>query len=349
MKNKRKALIIGTGAIITLMVAVFIYFNYQKQKSAELTYNPAVEETYITVKHNLSELYSGNYYIWTNPGGTDYENLALRQDVNEFKILSAADNNFDANNTTHVFWYNSKNDGYIPTMYEDDVLIYTSNKSIPYAGINWQRFADYGYTIGIIGLHRDPSGHYYLYADSSKRYEGKYYIKSDASKINKLSDVNALHLDKIGGKPVRDNNVSPMGTIIGLNKNTQYMCEWYTGSYIKEIKMTSNVHIFGIMESFSTYNYEFEHSGFIVIKIPNWFKTGYYFIDGYGFFRYVKNKDKELYNGEAYDPYINWNDPIIIKDDEGHVLYNPITGEDRRNDNIDDSNNNIKGDSGWDE
>ena len=38
--------------------------------------------------------------------------------------------------------------------------------------------------------------------------------------------------------------------------------------------MTANVHTFGFLESFTTYDYEFLHSNCIEIAIPSWFKTG---------------------------------------------------------------------------
>ena len=355
-KKVKTTLIIGGIAIFFAMTIALVYFYFVNRSKNELTYdsykdnkNMEVQEL-ITERHNLSELRSGNFYIWQDPGGTNYKVLASRENVNVFKILSNADNNFDYGNVPHVFWYNTKNDIHIPTMYEDDVLIYVNNASIPYMGINWQRFADYGYTIGIIGLTVDRSGHYHLTRNSSDTYLGRYYEKSDASSIKQLDEISEIFLDKVGGVAVRDNNVTSLGTVANLTKNVQYVCEWYTGSFYQDFKMTANTHIFGELESFVTYEYTFMHSDFIVIKIPSWLKTGYYYINGKGFFRYVSNKDKDSYNGKAYDEYIDWNVPIIIKDEDGRVIYDPTTGTDYRyddenNDNMED----IYGDSGWEE
>ena len=95
--------------------------------------------------------------------------------------------------------------------------------------------------------------------------------------------------------------------------------------------MTANVHTFGLLESFTTYDYEFLHSSCIEISIPTWFKTGYYYVAGIGMFRYVSKSDASLYNGKEYDENINWNVPIILYDDNGDLIYDPSTGVDKRN------------------
>lgn len=79
------------------------------------------------------------------------------------------------------------------------------------------------------------------------------------------------------------------------------------------------------------------HSNCIEIPIPNWFKTGYYYVDGIGMFRYVSKNDEALYNGKEYDENINWNDPIILYDENDNLIYNPSTGVDKRN--VDEDNN----------
>lgn len=54
-------------------------------------------------------------------------------------------------------------------------------------------------------------------------------------------------------------------------------------------------------------------------------------------FRYVSKNDEALYNGKEYDENINWNDPIILYDENDNLIYNPSTGVDKRN--VDEDNN----------
>ena len=98
----------------------------------------------------------------------------------------------------------------------------------------------------------------------------------------------------------------------------------------QDFKMKANVHTFGSLETFTTYDYEFLHSNCIEISIPRWFKTGYYYIEELGMFRYISKSDESLYNGKEYDENINWNDTIILYDKNDNLIYDPSTGVDKR-------------------
>ena len=153
----------------------------------------------------------------------------------------------------------------------------------------------------------------------------KFYLdmNSDASQLTSLEAIEKLYLDKVGTTKVRENNVSDGGTVLGLKKDKNYVCEFYTGTYYQDFKLTANIHTFSSLERFVSYEYEFMHSNFIVISIPDYFKSGYYFVNGVGLFRYVADSDTGKYNGQAYDENIDWNDPIIVYNENGEVIENP--------------------------
>lgn len=172
-------------------------------------------------------------------------------------------------------------------------------------------------------------GHYYFEYAVSDENDYKYYIddKSDAKQLTELEAIAKIYLDKVGKIKVNEDSVSEGGTVLGLEKDKKYVCEFYTGTYYQDFMLTANIHSFGSMERFVSYNYEFMHSTFIVIEIPEYFKSGYYFINGVGLFRYVADKDADTYNKEAYDASIDWNDPIIIYDENGEVIFDPSQPE----------------------
>lgn len=347
-KNKQLLIAAISIAVFTIIVIAVIFIKKGKRLD---TYDPVAEQERIQNSElreykSAKELYNDAFYIWSNPGEGNLKTLFSRDTGNTFKRIFASDNNFKANSVEHVLWYNTVNDKYIPTMYEDDLLIYISRKSIPYQGIAWERFMDCGYTIGVIGFVSDKSGYYRLNQTSNEDYEGLYYPKSDASQINVFDNIPALFLNRVGNMPIRSGVVSDIGIIEKLEKDKTYKCEWYTGSYYRDIEMTANTHVFYHLESFYTYKYEFEHDNFIVIEIPNWFKTGYYYLNGVGLIRYVKKKDAELVKSDAFSEYVNWNDPIIVKDNEGNVIYDPTGTYNIKENN---SNSEITGDSGWDD
>lgn len=221
-------------------------------------------------------------------------------------------------------WVDEETDQRIPTLKKGDRLLYVSEKDVP-EKIILERFADYGYTIGVSNLIGDPGEHYYiLYADA-KEDDYKYSIdmKSDAAQIAQFDLITRLYLDKVGDLKVRNDTVSAGGTVMGLEKEKAYVCEFYTGTFYQDFLLKADIHSFGSMERFVSYDFEFLHSNCIAIEIPEYCKSGYYFVNGAGLFRYVSEEDEAVYNGEPYDGNIEWNEPIILYDELGIVTYDP--------------------------
>lgn len=279
---------------------------------------------------SANELASGKAYVWHHEGGdieADIKNGAT-QDV--FFVCITGDYNFkgaeveDVSMYPRSIWIDSATDDLIPTVTSKDRLIYVSKTEVPESLI-FERFADYGYTIGISNMIEDAGGHYYIEYAISDEEDYKYYLdlKSDAAQLTELDIITKLYLDKVGDIKVDKKSVSDGGTVLGLTKDKQYVCEFYTGTYYQDFLLTANVHSFGSMERFVSYDYEFMHSTFIVITIPEYFTSGYYFLNGVGLFRYVDDEDAKIYNGEAYDANIDWNEPLIIYNDVGEVIYDP--------------------------
>lgn len=282
----------------------------------------------------VDDLMDNCYYIWHNPKTNDItKDLTQPAKIDVFKLCPSGTVNWGKDSlVTHTIWFTGNKDKNIPTLYAGDKLLYVSSNNVPYDGIEWERFSDYGYTIGVANMIGDESGHYHISNENGKGFDGYVCSDSDANQLNEnFSTVSNLFLDKIGGIKIRENEVSKGGTASNLVKNKEYICEWYTGTIYQDFKMTANVHTFGFLESFTTYDYEFLHSNCIEIAIPSWFKTGYYYVDGIGMFRYVSKGDESLYNGEEFDDKVNWNDPIILYDENDNLIYDPSTGVDKRN------------------
>ena len=327
----KKILIITSAVIVVVLIAYFFLSGSEEGFSIALPSFETVGSDESTVKHTASvdDLEDGCFYVWHNEKASDIsEDLENTSSLEVFKLCPAGDRNWkkDTTSVNHVLWFDSSSDKEIPTLYEGDVLLYGSSTEIPFEGITWERYADYGYSIGVANLIGDESGHYHISNPDGKGFGLYVYDKSDAVELQQYTALTNLFIDKVGKTKVRNKLVSEGGTIQNLEKNGAYVCEWYTGSYYQDFKMIANIHPFCALETFTTYDYEFLHSSCIQITIPNWFKTGYYYANNIGLFRYVKGNDIEDYNGEAYDPSIDWNDRIIIKNDRGDVVYDPSTG-----------------------
>ena len=281
-------------------------------------------------KITADELEDGCLYVLNGDGKTDIKEALEKNKTLKFKKCPQGDVNFDLKDTnnsdssvddSNAVWFADDTDKAIPTPYEGDYLLYVSSTETP-DPIQFVRYADYGYTIGISNLEtQNNNGHYFLMIDEDD-YTTYIDKNSDAAAITAFKDVNNLYLDKVGDMDINNSTVSDGGTVTGLKKGEAYKCEFYTGSYYQDFKLTANVRSFGYLEDFTTYNYKFLHSSCIKIDLPNYLKSGYYYVKNLGMFRYVSNKDKNAYNNKAYDTAIDWNDPIIVIKD-GQVLEDP--------------------------
>lgn len=324
MNKKSIILLLAVFGVVSVLIVLFSGKNFPKLETAEETEKQQVM--------SIEDLEEDCYYVWHNPENGDIqEDLMNAKDMNVFTVCPRGVINWDKNNyVNHTVWFTSDNDNEIPTFFYGDELLYISSSTVPYEGIEWEHFGDYGYTIGVANLEGDNSGHYHITNSEGKGYDGYIFPDSDAGELNQYADISELFLDKItcstaAAVEVRENQVSDGGTVIGLEKDKKYVAEWYTGTFYQDYEMQANAHTFCSLETFHTYDYEFLHSNCISIKIPEWFKTGYYYVGGAGLFRYVSQSDALRYNGEAYDPLVNWNDPIIIYDENGSVQYDPTS------------------------
>lgn len=275
----------------------------------------------------VDELESGKAYVWKDANESDVNKAS---GSNTFQTCITGDINFTGKELEEVtenprsIWVSDEADEKIPTVTSKDKLLYVSDTEVP-DSIVFERFADYGYTIGVSNFIADGGDHYYIPFAQSGEDDYKYYIdlKSDAGALSKLQSITKLYLDKVGDTKLSKKTVSDGGTVLGLQKGKSYACEFYTGTYYQDFKLKANIHSFGSLERFVSYDFDFLHSNCIAITIPEYFKTGYYFVNGVGLFRYVADADLEKYNGKAYDENIDWNDPIIIYDENGSMISDP--------------------------
>lgn len=325
--DKKKIVLIVTAVVvaITILLLVLQFLGIQVFQTVM-----GVNADKPTSYSNSADLESGKAYVWHHDGGKIEDDLSGDCGKDVFFQCVMGDYNFkgkekdEVSDVPRTIWYDSSFDDKIPTIKSGDRLIYVSSTLVP-TEITFERFADYGYTIGVANMVADGGNHYYIvYADMDTD-DYKYYLdlKSDASQLAGLETITKLYLDKVGKIKVDEKSVSDGGTVLGLEKDKIYTCEFYTGTFYQDYKLTANIHTFSSMETFTSYDYEFMHSNFISITIPEYFKSGYYYVNGIGFFRFVAANDEAKYNGKAYDANINWNDPMLKYDEFGTVIYDP--------------------------
>ena len=151
--------------------------------------------------------------------------------------------------------------------------------------ITWERYYDLGYTIPVYDIQSMKSGRQYLsFEDDDTILE-----ESNLYDITKLKSEEVL-LQSIGGKNIDDKLVS-QGLIKATSKGVTYPLEVYDGSYFYNYDATADMHSFRAYELFASIEYTPLKSYFYEVAIPEYFKTGYYLVDGVGFVRLVRGTE----------------------------------------------------------
>ncbi len=284
--------------------------------------------TYTEVKaaktiSDVDTLEDGHLYVWK-----DCKDKAIEGDNNDFLICPVGNTNLEYKDknvsvANYTIWISSEDDYQIPTLTSEDKLIFVSLSEVPDT-FTFLRMFENGYSIGITSLTADASEHYYLpYVQTDEKdYKQVIDVNSDANDLGGMT-INKLYLDKVGDMEITAENISDGGIVLGLTKDEKYVCEFYTGTYYQDYLLSASQHTFTEFEEFTCYGYEFLHANCISIDIPEWLCSGYYYVNGVGLFRYVADSDVGTYNGKPYDENIAWNEPLILYDDFGQVVYDP--------------------------
>ena len=255
-----------------------------------------------------------------------YEGNSLENDLDSdnkvFKKAGLEEYTFvgdeiDESKTTKRALFFDENNLSIPTVTSKNPLLFVSNTKIP-DEIVFERFRDDGVSIGLANLIRDKSDHYYLVLreNDGDAFKNHVDMTSDVKDITELKNVDKLYVGKIGDINVTPDTVTNGGVIEGLEKDKSYIVTFYAGTNYQDYYVTANRHVFTSLETVKSYAYELLHSNCIEIKIPEYFKSGYYLVNGIGFIRYIS--DSDISKAE-----INYNDPMLIYDEMGFLIFNP--------------------------
>ncbi len=283
---------------------------------------------------NTYELSPEQVYVWKDKGYGD-----LRKDLSKdrmgreifFKaplgsISFAGKEAVKEGVPSRNIWFEGAKDQDIPTVTQKDALLYVSKTQIPET-ITYERFFDNGYSIGIAGMQKDKGGHYFIPYAEGREAEYRYYIdpESGAAALSGFEGIERLYFDRAGDISVSENTVTEGGAI-PLTKGKTYDCQFYTGTFYQDFSLMADVRTFTSFEWFEGYAYEFLHANCIRLRIPEYFKSGYYLVLGKGLIRYVAPEDEGSYNGNEFDIGINWNDPVRKYDENGICIYDPESG-----------------------
>lgn len=210
-------------------------------------------------------------------------------------------------NDNRVIWFDESMYKQIPTLYQGDELVYRTTDEIVET-FNFERFEDFGYSVGLCGLKETDSGRYSISTDKD---DNNTFPGGDTDELL-LLDNDTVIIDTLGGKALRapvttengvklNSPVSRCNSILNLKKDVTYKAEIYEGTELKEYNFKADKRIMASMEVRETNDFTFEQEVIMNINIPSDFHNGYYMINGMGVFRYV--------NGTSYSENDDFNIP----------------------------------------
>lgn len=240
----------------------------------------------------------------------------------------------DEPSNERTIWLKEDEYNKIPTLYPDDKLIYHTTEIVN-EDFTFERFEDFGYSIGMRGLTVTNSGRYCI----STKEEDKTVFPSTEKYTSDTADIltfknESVILDEFGGAPLRalrnekgefvnnDTVFSRCGTILGLTKDKEYEAKIYSGTELYEYTFKADKRIMGSMETTKTVDYSFEKKSIAIIDIPEYFNNGYYSINGKGIFRYVTSA--------SFNENTDFNIRNIPSEDTNNIdcsIYDDITSD----------------------
>lgn len=270
---------------------------------------------------------SNSYYIWhndktdnimddlggRNSGTAEFTKVYINHHTIESKEKYS---NNVMGMPQRLAWFTDEELNLIPTYYPGDKLILNADTYLP-EEITFERYFDEGWTFGITGLTEDGTGRY----GRSTRIENKklsyFFPLSDAYEVLKALPDTDIKIDKVGGQELRSNAISDSGFVMGLSKGKTYNVEIYVGTQSYDIRLKADSKPLVSRECFTSTDYSLVDTQTAVINLPSYLKTGYYYVDGEGFFRYIAN-------GKSWNESTNFNTPICTFDSEGKLTYDPM-------------------------
>ena len=213
-------------------------------------------------------------------------------------------------------------DTLIPNYYCNELLA-RSESEVNTDAVLLERYRDCGYCLGIHGASYE-NGYIALQVSNNivpktSAYEELY---------NKYSDH--IMIESINGQMVSEGMGNEAGVITGMEKDAYYDVSFYAGTYYGSRKIRADTHFFQSYEIYSISDLAMTKNGYLSLQLPEDLKSGYYRIDGKGFFRYLnfKKGDGDIMTTDYNIPYYSSEEDQIAAYSQQYVFFLEAASED---------------------
>lgn len=257
----------------------------------------------------LENLVPGSFYV--KAGDSFYALPYEDSNFDPTKPVSASDGTENGITTTkenRLLDYVYK-DSAIPTLYKNDQLIYVSTGSV--SSFTWERFKDYGYSIGISGLIIGKSG---KISSGQNSAAAKGSSAAVAISTMDLSNGGVLTVDAINQTPLSSTYLNEGGIITGMSKDAPANIDFYIGTQHIPATGAADTRYFKSFEIYQTNKYTLSTDGYAILEVPTYLKSGFYFINNVGLVKFL-NIDRGV-----DESGIDLSIPYYYTDESGKIL-----------------------------
>ena len=233
-----------------------------------------------------------------------------------------------------IFFKKGEREYNIPTMYKGDQIVFKSSTAIESA-FTWERFADGGYTVGLRGL----------YTSDHDKIEFNNYVNNIAVEDEVLTSniqttesknekdpngnriLRSFVLDAIDGQKVTPEIIGPQGYLMGISPSKDSVFDVYDGTNLIQFTDRADFRVFYGLECFWTTGVTYTDNNYAIVTMGDFFKSGYYKLNGDGLFRYV---DQPYSEGLDLNT-ITFNEAFFqyATDENGKVYLDFLLSEDK--------------------
>lgn len=259
--------------------------------------------------------------------GEDYELKALTdsrleenqyyvKDNTSFYLVHECEGNNISNNKTtdtrRVAW-TMLDDTLIPTMYSDG-LIALKSKDSSLSDINIERFKDLGYSIGLHDAQVDNDGYI--------KFKVSTNVIDETSLAEALKDYTSydIRITAINDEPVKE-LLNMAGVIEGLEQGETYKISFYAGTEFLTAEVKADVRFYQSFEMYYVESGMDTKNGYIAIQMPDDAKSGYYYVNGKGMFKYYDSiKSEASSEQDMNEAYYNTASEQISANSQAYVV-----------------------------
>lgn len=248
-------------------------------------------DKYAQVRIKKDEMENDIYYI---KDGTEFVSV----------LKAYTDKTVDISGKKRIMSFLTLDYKTVPTLYQNEIIAVAS-KEIELPPINVTRFKEIGYSFGMYGLQMDEDGYY-----KGKLKDNVYKFSNTFTMLSNKSISDNIRVVAINNEPVNKEMVSTSGVFNCLDKNSEYIVDYYAGTRYQTDTMISDVFTLEEFEYYTIADTSDSKNGYISYRMPEDAKSGWYYIENAGMFKYI------AYPKGVDETTIDMNEPYYTSQEE---------------------------------